>query len=380
MSNLTTISFTDGSLNLYDISGVIYQYDISGIIAPSGELITDISSIIVGTDVSVIGQYAFATFSSMAAVSIPSSISSIGSYAFFDCSALTNIIIDSTDNLLYIGSSLFQGINPVGIYTFNSSHTYSTPNVQRLVSMLPFPGWSSTIQYTYYVDCGILATDIMKINSNCNTNYVSLNAIDISYQDFHQLFFSTNRYFTLNYRLWNQPNPMSKSQLEMYTVLRLQSQDNSLLLIPDTSFSLLLTIQEQYQQAIPPQYWSVESSIQFNRKISQLKTIFDFHNSNTCNNACSQKNITLNEFFDMFEDQGVQFATDNSYNLPYLTAKGLPMDGSGNTFFLTAFLSLNINSHNNNVRDTCIRIPYNINFAGSMPKSATDQNNYRYNP
>lgn len=380
MSNLTTISFLDGSSNTYDLSGVIYQYAISGVIASSGELITDISSIIVGTDVSGIGQYAFATFESMAAVSIPASIVSIGSYAFLDCSGLTNIAIANTDNLLYIGSSLFQGINPVGTYTFASAHNYSTPNVQRLVSMLPFPGWSSTIQYTYYIDCGILTTDMAKIHTNCNTNYVELIAIDISYQDFHQLFFSTNRYFTLNYRLWNQPNPMSKSQLEQYTVLRLQSQYN----YPqaDTSFNLLGTLQEQYQQTIPPQYWSVDSSIQFNRKISQLKTIFDFQNGNTCNNACysAQKNITLNEFFDMFEDQGVQFATDNSYNLPYLTAAGLPMDGSSNTFFLTALLSLNINSHNHDVDDTCIRIPYNINFAGSMPKSATDQNNYRYYP
>ena len=91
--------------------------------------------------------------------------------------------------------------------------------------------------------------------------------------------------------------------------------------------------------------------------------------------------ITIDDFFNMYEAQGVEMAVDNSYNssIPSLCqARGLPINAA--TIKYVAILNLFVKSMYNSVDNLNIRFPYLIDFSGSMPTSPTDNNNYRYNP
>jgi len=378
-SIVTTLTFTDIEENIDNYNSIYTQT----------KEITDISSVIVGTD-----------------------ITKLMNEVFSDCTNLNSITIYNTDNLSYIGNDIFKDICGNGVYYFYSRNNYYTSTINQLISLLPrdlMTGqvtWTNglDVSYNYYTDFSILCNDL-NIDVENTQNYY-LKPIDISYQDFHTLFFSSNSYLILNKNSKN--NPITINDFNRYTIINQQSENiyigNSTSY--DISFNLLSKVLMHYQYYIPKQCWGIESSICLNKKISNIKTIFDFQNKTPpkkkycgCkennNGGCHEKDtchpnqqkcgckppvrITINDFFNMFEAQGVVMAIDNSFNSIPKTAIGLPIDSDK---IYTAILSLYFKSNNQEVTNLCIKIPYAINFQDSMPKTSVipNTNNYRYNP
>jgi hypothetical protein len=341
------------------------------------------------------------TFDDIIGITISTDIEKLQDYLFTDCSNLSNIVIYNTDNLKYIGSHLFDDVSSNGAYTFYSKQAstiptyYYTQNIDRLTHLLTDvkTGWQSNLNYTYSTDFGILCNELTQMNKT-NTDYYDFTPIDISYSDFHSLFFLNNRYFQVT-----QPN-VAKTKIAMpdlirYTVINSQTvevyADDDLSTSPtDVSFNLYSNVLNHYQYSIPYQSWSIDSKMQMNKQLSKLKTLFDFQYNiycfkkehDRCNTSCQTKNntkITLDDMFNIYQAQGVVMAPDNSYNIAGpVYAQGLPLDASANKY--TAILTLYLRSNNTNVKDISLRIPYLINFASSMPKSETDNTYYRYYP
>ena len=336
------------------------------------------------------------TFSDISGITIGTDVTKLQSFLFSGCFNLQSIVIYNTDIITDIGLDIFNDVSSNGIYSFYSSNNYLTRNVTKLISLLPPPpAWvsSSDIIYNYYTDFAILCNELTHINKNNADNY-NLTPIDISYTDFHTLFFPNNSYFNLNINNYGI-HKISQSDLKRYTTINLQTEQiylNEDLTNPpvDISFNLLSTVLNHYQYNFPSQNWSIESSIQINKQLSNLKTIFNFQNNkccqkcnkSKCNNTCVEKNntkLTIDDFFNMFESQGIEMAIDNSFNSVPITAKGLPIDAA--IIKYTAILTLYLRSNNCNVNDVSIRMPYLINFSDSMPKNSNpNTNNYRYNP
>lgn len=352
----STLYYLDGSSNIIDISSNMLTNIIisNNVLFHNQTSIEDISGVEIGTNVTKIEDNTFQS-----------------------CSNLQYIKIYNTDILTYIGNNIFEDICGNGVYYFYSNNNYYTSNIIKLISLLP-PMWVNglDISYNYYTDFSVLCNNL-NIETD-NTLYYYFKPIDISYQDFHSLFFYNNSYFNLN--KWYSINNIDSSNLEKYTVInkqleRIYSYENS---SSDISFNLLSKIITHYQYYIPKQCWSINSSICLTKKISKFKTIYDLDNKCRSNCNCSCK-ITIDDFFNMFEAQGIEMAVDNSFNHIPVLAKGLPVDAS--TVKYTAILHLFFKSNNSNVFNLSLKMPYLIDFSSSMPTSSiANTNNYRYNP
>lgn len=368
-ADISTLYFTDNTSSvMYDLEkGIcLTQTTITDYLA--GHQYADISGIMIGSDVKQLQDNLFT-----------------------DCINLASIVINNTDHLTYIGSHLFTDVSTNGVYAFYSeaaqaSTYYYTPNIDRLVHLLlnVKPLWTTDLSYTYYTVFGIIDNDIEEIQY-ANVSYYTFAPIDISYSDFHSLFFKNNRYFYLN----PTTPTITTANRARYTVINNQTLQvyptNNLSILPtDISFNLYSTVINHYQYSIPVQCWSVESTMDLSRQLSKLKTIYDvMYYSSSCNKISTTPipRLTLDDVFAIFEAQGVQMATDNSYNTLLsepIYAKGLPIDALTETYI--AVLNLYLRSTNSNVKDISLRMPYNINFSSSMPTSAGDTTNYRYKP
>jgi hypothetical protein len=378
ITNISTLYFSDSTSSIIGISNESLSQD-------------DITN----------NTYPLHTFSDIIEIKIGTNVKQLNDFLFTDCVNLTNITIYNTDIITYIGLDIFNDVSSNGQYSFYSSNNYYTNNVKKLISLLPPVGWVSTIVYNYYTEFAILCNELTPINKSNAENY-NFTPIDISYTDFHTLFFPNNSYFNLNVNN-SGIHKIIPSLLKSYITINLQTEQiylNDDLINPpeDISFNLLSKVLNHYQYYMPSQCWSIESTIQINKQLSNLKTIFNFqqnkcyekdNNCNTkCNTNCNTKNtcieknntkITINDFFNMFEAQGIEMATDNSFNVIPITAKGLPIDAY--TVKYTAVLTLYLRSNNSNVKDISFKMPYLINFSNSMPKNSNpNTNNYRYNP
>jgi len=320
-------------------------------------------------------------FSDVSAVNIGPDIIYLGDFLFTECFNLSKITIFNTDNISFIGLDIFADVASVGTYAFYTANNYKTLNVSNLIRQLPI-GWVPEISYNFYTEFVVLTQNLIKIN-NSTASYYSFAPIDISYADFHTLFFPNNGYFSLNINNYGK-NRINPSNLSRYITINSQSERTyiyeDLSSLPlDVSFNLLSTVLNYYQYNIPSQSWSINSTIQINKQLSKLKTIFNFNKI-----CCSSYNtkITIDNFFNMFEAQGIAMATDNSYNTVTSTpvsAIGLPFDAYTTKY--TAILTLYLKSSNLNVSDIAFQLPYLINFSNSMPKNDNpNTNNYRYNP
>ena len=372
----------------------------------------------------------------MATITLSNSLTNIGDYAFAYCSSLQEIILENTSNLICIGQNIFQNINATGTYIFGTPNNFKTTVVEDLISQLP-PAWTNDgNDYITVVDFAVIYDNNVPSCLNNNTSYVDLSCVEISWKDFHTLFFYNNSYFSLNKNVAYQPNLINPIDLAKYTILNNQVD------IYDNSFNLLETIENVYEEKLPRNLWSVESSICFYKNIAQLKSIFNFQvdrqkllckknneilynnicqpnceeiyikscnckkdctcnkyekiKCNNTNNKISQCDliynkynyrtsykkgcslITIDQFFDLYEAQGVIIANINQYTPDPIQAKGLPADGL--TVKYAAILNIFLKSCNKCVNNLNIRLPYLIDFSGSMPTSVSDNNNYRYNP
>ena len=361
MEQITTLYYNDSSS--YKITGILDKTltnpDISNNASSVSKTLTDISGVTIGTNVIKLADEVFS-----------------------GCSNLNNITIYNTDIITHIGNDIFQDIcGNNGIYRFYSNNNYYTSNILQLISLLPVDittgttNWVNMLDnsYNYYTDFSVLC-DSLTLETD-NTQYYYFTPIDISYQDFHSLFFTGNGYITLN-KFNNNPNyVISTTDFKKYTTINLQQE--YVYLYGDTSYDISFNFAEKvlrlYNSCIPLNSWDTKSSIVFNNKISNLKTIFDFD--------CNIKNtkLTIDDFFNILESQGMEIATDNSYNSIPKQALGLPIDAEITKY--TAILNLFLKSHTISIPNICFKMPYLINFSDSLPiNSDPNINNYRYNP
>lgn len=408
---------------------------------------TSLTSVTMSNNLKNIGYKAFYNCTSLQSIILSNSLTNIGDYAFAYDSSFNNITLLDTSNLTCIGQNLFLNVSPDGSYNFGTHNNFKTVQVEDLISQLPI-GWNNVgSEYVTYVDFAVIYDSTVPSCLENSTSYVDLSSVNISWKDFHNLFFINNSYFSLNKNLLYQPNLISPSTLASYSVLNNQVD------VYDNSFNLLETVENIYEEKLPRNLWSVESSLCFYKNIAGLKTIFNFQvdrqklickkNPNLYNNICQpncikqcnnetkiskckkdsicDKNntniiiynnentinnntntntisqcdliynktnyktsyikgcslITIDQFFDLFEAQGVQIASENKIS-PNLMAKGLPINGE--TVKYAAILNIFLKSCNKCVNNLNIRFPYLIDFSDSMPTSSTDTNNYRYNP
>jgi hypothetical protein len=420
-----TYSITDvSSINLLS---TIYEI---GINAFNG--FTSMSSITLSSTIHKINIDAFKGCSALQSIVLPDVLTTLGNNAFYGCTSLTNVILNNTNNLVCIGDAVFTGVTSTGTYTFGSDNNLARPTILNLISLLP-AAWSRIpeISYNIYVDFAILY-DTCSIENK--TFYVDLSCVPITYKDFHTLFFNKNNFFSLNCSVITQPNVINPVILDSYITLNKQVD------IYGNKFNLMSTLDGLYECSMPKKVWSVESVIYFNKHIGKLKTILNFNidnrvticrkknecnknecnknecnknecnknecnknecnknecNKNECNNQLKSCNIlynknniqkiytrgpsiiTIDDFFNMFEAQGVEMALDNSFNSVPIKASGLPINAATTKY--VAILNLFVKSMYKSVDNLNIKLPYLIDFTGSMPTSSTDNNNYRYNP
>jgi len=321
-------------------------------------------------------------------LTISPDIISLADYLFTHCINLKKITIHNTDVLKYIGKELFVDVPASGTYTFGSANNYKTLNISNLILQLP-PAWVPSINYNIYTNFAKLSTNLIELKVDSNAIYYNLTPINIPYADFHTLFFSTNGYFRLNINNYSK-NRINPNDLLRYITINSQLERTYIyqdLTQPplDISFNLLSKVLNHYQYIIPSQTWNVESRIQINKQLSALKTIYDFKKECTYLENNNTK-ITIDDFFNMIEAEGIQMARDNSYNTitgKAISAIGLPINAANTKY--TAMMTLYLTSTNVSVdvtiSDIGFRLPYLIDFSQSMPKNADQNtNNYRYNP
>jgi len=424
--------------SIIDVSGVILVSTIYEIGINAFTNFTSMKSIKLSATINKINIDAFNGCSSLQSILLPDILNFLGCKVFYGCSSLSSIVLNNTNNLVCIGDAVFTGVSLNGTYTFGSDNNLETPTVSKLISLLPTT-WTRypDISYNIYVDFAILYDTCLteKCIENQTFNF-DLSCVPISYKDFHTLFFNNNKFFNLNCSIINQRNKINPTTLENYITLNKQVD------VCGNKFNLMSTLDSLYQCSMPKNCWSVESIIYFNKHISKLKTIFNFNidtkviicnkkenkcycnkkeNKCTCNKkedkcACNKKEdkcycnkkenkcdcykkfcdifynkndihkfykrgtsiIKIDEFFNMYEAQGVEMAVDNSFNSIPKQSQGLPINAENTPY--VAILNLFVKSMYNSVDNLNIKLPYLIDFSGCMPISPTDNNNYRYNP
>ena len=123
---------------------------------------------------------------------------------------------------------------------------------------------------------------------------ITLNHIDISYNIFRNIFFPNNNVFSFNLR----------GAINNLGNLTLLSNNNQVIATTDVSFNIYENIISFYENYVGPRnYWDSCSLGNFQKILSRQKTLFN--SNNLCNIKCS---ITLNDFFNSIEQQGIDLS------------------------------------------------------------------------
>lgn len=216
------------------------------------------------------------------------------------------------------------------------------------------------------VDAATMCQQLVDIS--CSTAYhISLAPIDISYESFHELFYSTNNAFTPL-----AAEIVKTKKAKSYLLSKINNIDQDYMIGNsgnnyDTSFNLYEQIKTYYESSlglnVPMNCWSSCSITNFQALFANQTTLLD-----TGNGCCICCAMTLDELFESLENQGVVFGinggpntspidNDNSW-VPATTAN--PGANTKYTIVITALYK----SSNKYIEDVAVSWPFLVDFAG----------------
>jgi len=205
----------------------------------------------------------------------------------------------------------------------------------------------------YFVDIAVLQQDLNTI-VNSDAYLITLSPVYVSYASFQALFYRNSLHFN---PLKNALNNILAQPLISNNFRRvIESPFETSELLYDGSFNLLKILITAYEEdlGIPTECWDRCAFMNFSSTISSIKNLNDMAGNCGSNIKCS---ITLNEFFDNLEAQGLVIDPSS----------GLPLDPSGNsgviyTGLVAANITANFHSTTPCVKDVQIKWPFLVNF------------------
>ena len=205
----------------------------------------------------------------------------------------------------------------------------------------------------YSVDIAVLQQDLNTIVNN-DAYIITLSPVYVSYASFQALFYKNGLNFNPSKSACTNLLAQPLIGNNYRTVLESPFEIDEL--VYDGSFNLLQTLITAYEQdlGISTDCWDRCTFINFSTTISKIKCLTDVAGTCGSNIKCS---ITLNEFFDNLEAQGLIMDPSS----------GLPLDPSGNsgviyTGLVAANITANFHSTTPDVKDVQIKWPFLVNF------------------
>lgn len=149
------------------------------------------------------------------------------------------------------------------------------------------------------IDLAVIKNENIHVTKKTTDCQIYLEPIDIPWRDFHMLFFYNNGVFTPNACLVrNAPSYLLYISNSCQTLQPGVTNGCCGELSCPQKFNLFSILKREFSE-IADNCWSTCTKIQYNKKISKIKTLFDM---NLCHVECS---LTLDELFDTMQDQGI---------------------------------------------------------------------------
>jgi len=206
----------------------------------------------------------------------------------------------------------------------------------------------------YFVDIAVLQQDLNTIISSEDIYTINLSPVYLSYASFQALFYKNGLNFNPSKYACN--NILAQPLIGNNYRRVIESPFETDELLYDSSFNLLKTLITAYEQdlCILSECWDRCTFMNFSTTVSKIKCLTDMAGDCGNNIKCS---ITLNEFFDNLQAQGLIMDPSS----------GLPLDPSGNSGVIyTGLVAANItaifHSTTPEVNDVQIKWPFLVNF------------------
>ena len=192
------------------------------------------------------------------------------------------------------------------------------------------------------IDIALMAEDMPTVHKDCSTTQ-HLAPIDVTWNQFHNLFYFNNGGFTPNTSL-SCVCPFDKiiqNEGKVLTDGNCRSKD----------YNLMTELLDHYTEHLEesPLCWDVCSRVEFEKKVSSIKSLFDV---GVCNVKCS---LSLDEFFDSLSAHGVEISEVTG--MPTLAAQQKKVVA----LVTTKFVSQNTGGEDG-VPDLNISWPFRIDF------------------
>ena len=192
------------------------------------------------------------------------------------------------------------------------------------------------------IDIALMAEDMPTIHKDCSTTQ-HLSPIDVTWNQFHNLFYFNNGGFTPNTSL-SCVCPFDKiiqNEGKVLTDGNCRSKD----------YNLMTELLDHYTEHLEesPLCWDVCSRVEFEKKVSSIKSLFDV---GVCNVKCS---LSLDEFFDSLSAHGVEISEVTG--MPTLVAQQKKVVA----LVTTKFVSQNTGGEDG-VPDLNVSWPFRIDF------------------
>lgn len=192
------------------------------------------------------------------------------------------------------------------------------------------------------IDIALMAEDMPTIHKDCSTTQ-HLAPIDVTWNQFHNLFYFNNGGFTPNTSL-SCVCPFDKiiqNEGKVLTDGNCRSKD----------YNLMTELLDHYTEHLEesPLCWDVCSRVEFEKKVSSIKSLFDV---GVCNVKCS---LSLDEFFDSLSAHGVEISEVTG--MPTLAAQQKKVVA----LVTTKFVSQNTGGEDG-VPDLNVSWPFRIDF------------------
>lgn len=201
------------------------------------------------------------------------------------------------------------------------------------------------------IDIAVITEELPTVTRDSSvTKYLA--PIDITYNEFHNLFYFNNGKFTPNTTLGCSSRYKSYISHSGKQILHASGKSKG--------YHLLEELTEHYQKHLedPPDCWDPCTRIEFERKVSNIKSLFDV---GVCNITCS---LSLDEFFDAIQANGVEI--NSNTGMPSLYGQKQKVIA----LVTLKFVSNNIASElDKGVPDLNITWPFRINFSANVQSS-----------
>lgn len=229
------------------------------------------------------------------------------------------------------------------------------------------------------VDVAVMEQGVPTVVGDDDSHILTLSTKKITYCDWKAIFYKDNLEFSPQYLYQSdtyKSDVSSNAYLDYYInnsnrLLSSSSLVNNISFKLDHKFILEEILLQCYMADLnmPANCWDTCSRIEFQKSLSNIKTLLDVGGS--CNVNCS---LTIDEFFNLLESRGLTISKysglplDISAGLPYegATSATATLDSSGAVILkqtVSTVITAKFASSTPNVKDVKVRWPFMIDFS-----------------